>query len=55
MATLVSEEHCQLVYGFNVRAQRKSNYENLLDVAERYGQMERIHALLTTEFVAGRD
>lgn len=40
-----------IVYGFNVRVQRKSNYENLLDVAERYGQMERIHALLTTEFV----
>jgi anti-repressor protein len=40
-----------IVYGFNVRAQRKTNYENLLDVAERYGQMERIHAILTTEFV----
>jgi phage anti-repressor protein len=40
-----------IVYGFNVRAQRKTNYENLLDLAERYGQMERIHAILTTEFV----
>jgi phage anti-repressor protein len=40
-----------IVYGFNVRAQRKTNYENLLDVAERYGQMERIHAILTTEFI----
>ncbi|WP_155296238.1 hypothetical protein [Spirosoma rigui] len=39
-----------VVYGFNVRAQSKSVFENLLDMAERYGQMERIYALLTTEF-----
>lgn len=40
-----------VLYGFNIRAQRKTSYENLLDVAERYGQMDRLLAIVSSEFV----
>ncbi|GAB3780651.1 hypothetical protein GCM10028818_33220 [Spirosoma horti] len=48
-------DRLHLHYGFNVRAQRKSNYENLLDVAERCGQMERLYTIVSTEFTIEKE
>ncbi|GAB4042058.1 hypothetical protein [Spirosoma jeollabukense] len=42
-------DQLHVVYGFNVRMQRKTEYENLLDVAERHGQLERLYAILRNE------
>jgi len=48
-------DRLHLHYGFNVRAQRKSNYENLLDVTERCGQMERLYTIVSTEFTIEKE
>jgi hypothetical protein len=43
-------DRLHLLYGYNIRAQKKDNFENLLDVAERHGQIDRVLEIVVSGF-----